>query len=413
MCSLDEQEHGLRNIQLGISSDDVESILRKRQYVLQVWLSWYFYSTAPPHFFFFFYRTESCCWQSKKENPCPLYFFDVENPFDWVRWNRNWWKQRETTSVILARLSMVTWPWWVSVSTEGILPTSAILAVCRRPYPTISERARTRSFLATSKPFTTGTTSRSIVLNKEENDDLVKLMKSRLKTRVFLQAIEKCGENVSELGPLFKRSERKLHMYIVYCQNKAKSEYIVSEHIDTYFEVSRHIVQHLLFIIDKLIDFVWIFDLFSVFFLLLSSPCGALGAETATRPPSDYLWSPHQTYSKDYQVRHRDPPHSFFLLFQSSYPMCGYCAYLRSCFCFFFGFCFVSFPVSFSCDYNDDKNEHSSSKCRVWKRQVQFINLFFSFLFFSFLVFIYLFFLLALVDISCCCKNWSTTVRKG
>ena len=54
---------------------------------------------------------------------------------------------------------------------------------------------------------------------------------------VFLQAIEKCGENVGELGPLFKRYERKLHMYIVYCQNKAKSEYIVSEHIDTYFEV--------------------------------------------------------------------------------------------------------------------------------------------------------------------------------
>jgi triple functional domain protein len=43
---------------------------------------------------------------------------------------------------------------------------------------------------------------------------------------------------VGELGPLFKRSERKLHMYIVYCQNKAKSEYIVSEYIDTYFEVS-------------------------------------------------------------------------------------------------------------------------------------------------------------------------------
>lgn len=56
---------------------------------------------------------------------------------------------------------------------------------------------------------------------------------------VFLQAIEKCGENVGDLGPLFKRSERKLHMYIVYCQNKAKSEYIVSEYIDTYFEVSQ------------------------------------------------------------------------------------------------------------------------------------------------------------------------------
>lgn len=29
-------------------------------------------------------------------------------------------------------------------------------------------------------------------------------------------------------------------MYIVYCQNKPKSEHIVSEYIDTYFEV-RHL----------------------------------------------------------------------------------------------------------------------------------------------------------------------------
>lgn len=31
-------------------------------------------------------------------------------------------------------------------------------------------------------------------------------------------------------------------MYIVYCQNKPKSEHIVSEYIDTYFEVrlSKH-----------------------------------------------------------------------------------------------------------------------------------------------------------------------------
>ena len=27
-------------------------------------------------------------------------------------------------------------------------------------------------------------------------------------------------------------------MYVVYCQNKPKSEFIVSAHIDTYFEVS-------------------------------------------------------------------------------------------------------------------------------------------------------------------------------
>lgn len=70
---------------------------------------------------------------------------------------------------------------------------------------------------------------------------------------VFLQAIEKCGENVAELGPLFFRSERKLHMYIVYCQNKAKSEYIVSEYIDTYFEELRQRLGHRLTICDLLI----------------------------------------------------------------------------------------------------------------------------------------------------------------
>lgn len=35
----------------------------------------------------------------------------------------------------------------------------------------------------------------------------------------------------------FPLQERRLHMYIVYCQNKPKSEHIVSEYIDTYFEV--------------------------------------------------------------------------------------------------------------------------------------------------------------------------------
>jgi len=70
---------------------------------------------------------------------------------------------------------------------------------------------------------------------------------------VFLLAIEKCGENVAELGPLFKRHERKLHMYIVYCQNKAKSEYIVSEYIDSYFEELRQRLGHRLTICDLLI----------------------------------------------------------------------------------------------------------------------------------------------------------------
>ena len=46
-----------------------------------------------------------------------------------------------------------------------------------------------------------------------------------------------CADNPSELGNLFKKCERKFQMYVVYCQNKPKSEFIVSEYIDTYFEV--------------------------------------------------------------------------------------------------------------------------------------------------------------------------------
>lgn len=53
----------------------------------------------------------------------------------------------------------------------------------------------------------------------------------------FLKALENCIKCPEELGPLFKRYERKLHMYVVYCQNKPVSEYIVSEYIYTYFEV--------------------------------------------------------------------------------------------------------------------------------------------------------------------------------
>ena len=54
----------------------------------------------------------------------------------------------------------------------------------------------------------------------------------------FSKNLEKCIENPMELGNLFKKSEKKFQMYVVYCQNKPKSEFIVSAHIDTYFEVS-------------------------------------------------------------------------------------------------------------------------------------------------------------------------------
>ena len=54
----------------------------------------------------------------------------------------------------------------------------------------------------------------------------------------FSKNLEKCIENPVDLGNLFKKYEKKFQMYVVYCQNKPKSEFIVSAHIDTYFEVS-------------------------------------------------------------------------------------------------------------------------------------------------------------------------------
>ena len=39
-------------------------------------------------------------------------------------------------------------------------------------------------------------------------------------------------------NPRIVLKERRLQMYVVYCQNKPKSEHIVSEYIETYFEVS-------------------------------------------------------------------------------------------------------------------------------------------------------------------------------
>ncbi|OXU29114.1 hypothetical protein TSAR_004898 [Trichomalopsis sarcophagae] len=69
----------------------------------------------------------------------------------------------------------------------------------------------------------------------------------------FLKSLEHCLERPEELGPLFKRYERKLHMYVVYCQNKPVSEYIVSEYIDTYFEELRQKLGHRLQLCDLLI----------------------------------------------------------------------------------------------------------------------------------------------------------------
>lgn len=69
----------------------------------------------------------------------------------------------------------------------------------------------------------------------------------------FCAEIEKCLEEPQRLGLLFRRYERRLNMYVVYCQNKPKSEYIVSEYLDTFFEEARQKLGHKLQIPDLLI----------------------------------------------------------------------------------------------------------------------------------------------------------------
>lgn len=90
----------------------------------------------------------------------------------------------------------------------------------------------------------------------------------------FLAEIEKCIEEPERLGILFKRYERRLGMYIIYCQNKPKSEFIVSEH-DAYFEVRIFFLHFLSVIfsctfspIFSLLFFCTISLIFLIFFLI-------------------------------------------------------------------------------------------------------------------------------------------------
>nr|XP_015811152.1 triple functional domain protein isoform X5 [Nothobranchius furzeri] len=69
----------------------------------------------------------------------------------------------------------------------------------------------------------------------------------------FLRELERCLEDPDRLGPLFLRQEQRLNMYVVYCQNKPKSELIVSEYIDTYFEELKQQLGQRLQITDLLI----------------------------------------------------------------------------------------------------------------------------------------------------------------
>ncbi|XP_059184807.1 rho guanine nucleotide exchange factor 25 isoform X2 [Centropristis striata] len=69
----------------------------------------------------------------------------------------------------------------------------------------------------------------------------------------FLGELEKCVGDPDSLAQLFIKHERRLHMYVVYCQNKPKSEHIVSEFIETYFEDLRQQLGHRLQLNDLLI----------------------------------------------------------------------------------------------------------------------------------------------------------------
>lgn len=77
-------------------------------------------------------------------------------------------------------------------------------------------------------------------------------------------------------------------MYVVYCQNKPKSEHIVSEFIETYFEVSAPPPPPLLL-------GSWRGDTF-VFGSLWTGAQAAAGPQAAAQRPA------HQTCSEDHEV---------------------------------------------------------------------------------------------------------------
>lgn len=68
----------------------------------------------------------------------------------------------------------------------------------------------------------------------------------------FVGELEKCLDDHEHLPELFIKHERRLHMYVVYCQNKPKSEFIVAEY-DTYFDGIQQDIQSRLSISDFLI----------------------------------------------------------------------------------------------------------------------------------------------------------------
>ncbi|KAK5874754.1 hypothetical protein CesoFtcFv8_027314 [Champsocephalus esox] len=57
----------------------------------------------------------------------------------------------------------------------------------------------------------------------------------------FLVELERCVQNHELLADLFIRHERRLHMYVVYCQNKPRSEFVVLEYETFFEEIQREI----------------------------------------------------------------------------------------------------------------------------------------------------------------------------
>ncbi|XP_067405718.1 kalirin isoform X2 [Emydura macquarii macquarii] len=68
----------------------------------------------------------------------------------------------------------------------------------------------------------------------------------------FLAELEKCLQEQDHLAQLFIKHERRLHMYVVYCQNKPRSEYVVAEY-DAYFEEVQQEINQRLTLSDFLI----------------------------------------------------------------------------------------------------------------------------------------------------------------
>ncbi|XP_051878951.1 kalirin-like isoform X2 [Pristis pectinata] len=61
----------------------------------------------------------------------------------------------------------------------------------------------------------------------------------------FLGELEKCLQEPERLAELFIKHERRLGMYVVYCQNKPKSEYIVAEYDSFFEEIKQELGQRL------------------------------------------------------------------------------------------------------------------------------------------------------------------------